>query len=278
VAVADRLLRRLSGRRDPPPARAAPTAALPDAVWERVSPMPGIKLGIERQLALVEGSLARYFGELEGAGGIGADGAYGALDAATLHALVRHHRPARVLQLGAGAATLVVQHAAHANAAEERPLEHVVVDPRPMPQLDALEGVQVERTTPRALPDERFAWLQDGDLLFLDTDHTVGVGADVNRVVLEGLPTLAQGVLVHVHDVFLPFEYPRELAERGVAWQEQYLIQAFLCGNPDWAVLLANHALARLHGERLRRLVPGLDEGARPSAFWLERIAVSAAT
>ncbi len=90
---------------------------------------------------------------------------------------------------------------------------------------------------------------------------------------LELLPMLpAQGVRVHFHDIFRPFEYPRVLYDVfNVHWQEQYLLQGFLSYNPQFTVLTANHALWRLRRERVTQLFPGLREGMQPSAFWLQR-------
>jgi hypothetical protein len=251
--------------------------ALAEEIYERASPLPGIRLELERQLALLEGPLAPHLREL---GGEGPDGfavenhAYGPLDAETLYALIRERRPARVLELGSGFSTLVIQRAAAANARDGAPLEHVVVDPHPPAELVPVAGrVRLEQVPAQSVPDEQFAWLEAGDVLFVDTTHTVKVGGEVNRVILEVLPALPAGVLVHIHDVFLPFEYPRILVEGyRVAWQEQYLVQAFLSGNHDWAVLLANHALARLHAERVAALVPSLRPGVYPCAFWMERV------
>jgi hypothetical protein len=80
-------------------------------------------------------------------------------------------------------------------------------------------------------------------------------------------------VLVHVHDFFRPFEYPRVLLERyGLYWQEHYLVQALLAFNPVLEVLCANHALARLRTDRVRGVLPSLDPGAAPSSLWLRRL------
>ncbi len=111
-----------------------------------------------------------------------------------------------------------------------------------------------------------------GDILFVDTTHTVKIGSDVNFIVLDVLPRLAPGVIVHFHDIFLPFEYPRRWFETdGYLWAEQYLLQAFLAFNTAFEVLVPAQALARDQAERLRRVVPRMDPAASPGAFWLQR-------
>ena len=94
------------------------------------------------------------------------------------------------------------------------------------------------------------------DILFIDTTHTVKIGSDVNRLMLEVLPTLRPGVLVHVHDIFLPYEYPRGFFESQCCWQEQYLLQALLAENPNFEVLLPAAAIARERPELISALMP----------------------
>ena len=120
------------------------------------------------------------------------------------------------------------------------------------------------------VPLDVFTALESGDVLFVDTTHTVKLDSDVNRIVLDVLPALAPGVLVHVHDIFLPYEYPRRwLEESGFFWAEQYLLQAFLADNPRFEVLAATFALCRDRPEAMARLAPTWQPGAEASAFWL---------
>ena len=72
-----------------------------------------------------------------------------------------------------------------------------------------------------------------GDILFIDSSHTVRIGGDVVHLFCEVIPRLAPGVIVHVHDIYLPYEYPRAWVEQlRWYWAEQYLLQALLAGNP----------------------------------------------
>jgi hypothetical protein len=89
-----------------------------------------------------------------------------------------------------------------------------------------------------------FRQLDKNDILFIDSTHTVKFGSDVLREFLEILPELRPGVLVHVHDIFFPFDYPPEwLKIHRRAWNEQYLLEAFLAYNSQFDILLANHFL-----------------------------------
>lgn len=258
------------------------TAALPDAAWDRPSPMPGLPLDLDAQVAMLERDLGAHLAEFRpprdppgDADGYHFDNPfYGPVDAAVLHAMVRHHRPRTVLEIGAGFSTLVAAGAAARNAQEGAPVEHRVVDPYPSPLLERL-GSRISLRAQEAtdVPLEEFAALHAGDLLFVDTTHTVRIANDVLFLLLEAIPSLAPGVIVHVHDVFRPYEYPRVLADTfGVYWQEQYLLQALLAFNDRFEVLCANHALYRDRRAALRALVPGVDAvDHAPSGFWFRR-------
>jgi hypothetical protein len=122
------------------------------------------------------------------------------------------------------------------------------------------------------VPLEQFMSLEADDILFVDTSHTVKLGSEVNFVVLEVLPRLRSGVLVHFHDIFLPYEYPRAWFARGTYLAEQYLLHAFLIGNKMYEVVLAAHALARRHRQELEQIVPSVAAVRYgPAAFWLRR-------
>jgi hypothetical protein len=108
-------------------------------------------------------------------------------------------------------------------------------------------------------------------VLFIDSSHVSKVGGDVNFLFLEVLPRLRPGVIVHLHDVFLPAEYPRDwVVEKGRFWTEQYLLQAFLTFNDAWEILLANNYLGLEHAEALRTTFPTSPWWGGGS-FWMRR-------
>jgi hypothetical protein len=169
-------------------------------------------------------------------------------------------QPRRIVEIGAGFSTKVIRDAL---AAGGFPCEHRVFDP-----FADVEGA--ERVAAEDIDATVFASLRAGDVLFIDTTHTVRPGGDVVRLVLEVLPALADGVVVQLHDFFRPFEYPRFfMEEHGLFWQEQYLVQALLADSSRFEVLLANHALGRLRRDRLALLIPGLPKVPPGSALWL---------
>ncbi len=254
-------------------------ASLPESLWAGPHPLPGIDLRTDEQLRHLEQDLAPYVAEFDpprtpvpGEDYFLDNGAYETVDAEVLYATLRHRRPRRLLEVGSGFSTLVSARAVRANAADGHPCDFVASDPYPRDFLrKPVEGLREMRSwLATDIPLSEFEALESGDVLFVDTTHTVKIGGDVNFLVLEALPALAPGVIVHFHDIFLPWEYPRRwFTELELYWAEQYLLQAFLAYNPRFEVVLASHHLARSHPERLGKVVPSFRPGAAPGSFWL---------
>lgn len=189
---------------------------------------------------------------------------YEAVDAEVLWAILRDVRPSRVVELGSGWSSKVIA------AAVGPGCEHTAYDPYPR-----LPGVRVEQVAAQDVPERVFRELGERDVLFVDTTHTVKTGGDVNRIVLDVLPRLAPGVLVHFHDVLLPHEVDRRWLANGWYWSEQDLLHAFLVGNRDWEVVLAVHAASRADPQLAREFAPGHRDEHVAGAFWLRRARTS---
>jgi hypothetical protein len=252
---------------------------LPTGWFDRAADMPGVDLRLDAQLERLVAELLEPMAEFTPPERPTADPhryavanpSYGRLDASVLYATVRALAPRRIVELGSGHSTLVTAEAIRKGGSDTR-LE--VYDPyaavvRPdLPGLTALHAVPAQEVSLSV-----FDALGAGDILFVDTTHTVKAGSDVNRIVLEVLPRLASGVVVHLHDIFIPFEYPRVwLEDFGLYWSEQYLVQAFLAMNPGYEVLWASAALARLRQPALAKALPPGVPPEDGSAFWIRRI------
>jgi predicted O-methyltransferase YrrM len=256
---------------------------VPEAAWTRPSPLRGVRWDLDAQLAALE-DLAQWLAEFSAPraapdGDVAYhydNGFFSGVDADVLHAMIRRHRPRRVVELGSGFSSLVIAGALARNRADGHDGCHDVFDPYARPDLqDAIRrGSELHLVSATDVAEEVFTSLGPGDVLFVDTTHTVKLASDVNAIVLDVLPLLQPGVLVHFHDVFLPYEYPRAwFEELEVYWAEQYLLQAFLAFNDAWEVVLGVHALVRERPERVRALVPGFAAGRHPGSFWLRRSA-----
>lgn len=261
---------------------------LDEAVWDRVSPMHGVHLDAEAHITWAETELAPFVREFTAPAQAGPDplefflenAHYERGDAEIAYAMVRRLRPRRIVELGSGFSTQVLARAAARNIAEGDPCELVAYNPYPSERMHAVLAAGVEglaahhEVEAQKLPLETFTALEPGDVLFIDTSHVVKLGGEVVHLFLEVLPLLARGVVVHIHDIALPYEYDRRyVVDLDMPWAEQYLLQALLMGNRDWEIVWGAQAVAGAHADRLGRLVPGLHERSYPSAFWMRRSA-----
>jgi Methyltransferase domain len=257
-------------------------AELPPDIWVRRSALEGIAFDTQTQLDFVRNELSSYLAEFdphfETQTAVGrffsGNYAYDSVDADLLYAMVRSLRPTRVIELGSGYSTLVLAHAVRANNEAGHQCDYQVFDPYPRDWVrDGVPGLN--RCHPVKAQDiaiEQFATLGDNDILFVDTTHTVKIGSDVNHIILDVLPRLEPGVVVHFHDIFLPYEYWRYWIEGDWKWNEQYLVQAFLAMNPRYEVLVGAQALIRDHPEELKALIRDLDPRSAPSSFWIRSV------
>jgi hypothetical protein len=136
--------------------------------------------------------------------------------------------------------------------------------------------VNVMRARLQDVPLTTFDSLAANDILFIDSTHVSKTGSDVNRILFEILPRLASGVHIHFHDVFYPFEYPKEWVYEGRAWNEDYILRAFLEFNDSFEIVLFGTWLARFHRELLDELMPMTRENPGGS-LWLRKTAAGAA-
>ena len=216
----------------------------------------------------------------------GADG-YGPIEAEVLYAFVASRRPRRVLQVGAGVSTAVVLQAKREFGLQ---IDVSCVDPFPTEYLKAAAGRAEIRLYPepaQTVDLSELTSLDEGDLLFVDSTHTVKAGSEVTRLILEVLPRLRRGVFVHFHDITWPYDYSPGLLDGNLFfWEETALLQAFMVGNSGVTVRMS---LSMLHHQRagdLQALLPhyrpqpmvdGLFSASRadahfPSSTYLQRL------
>jgi predicted O-methyltransferase YrrM len=169
-------------------------------------------------------------------------------DAALLYGLVRWLRPRRFVEVGSGWSTTVTRRAIADGALD---VALTCIEPYPRPFVRAFEGVELRVERVQETPFEVLHALQEGDVLFIDSSHVAKTGSDVVHLLLQVVPRLAAGVVVHVHDVFLPEDYPQGWVANGFNWNEQYLVHAFLLGHARARVLAMNHWLSVRHPDAI---------------------------
>jgi predicted O-methyltransferase YrrM len=252
--------------------------------------LPGIDMRADAQHALLEQLSAEVGAEwaaLPRTAAIGRGGsgdtqffidnqAFESVDAEMLYGLIRHFKPKRYCEIGSGWSTLCALTAARRNVAEGHACEIDAIEPYPQEFLQQMTNDPLLRLSVlkgEDAPMDRFTSLGANDVLFIDSSHVVRAGSDAQREYLEILPRLAPGVLVHVHDIFLPAEYPQEwFLNEHRFWNEQYVLQAFLIGNRMFDVLWAGNYMHQRHPEALEQHIPSYDRATRqPGSFWLRR-------
>lgn len=241
--------------------------------------LPGIDLRVAEQLALLE-SWRQAYAELDLPTAPGTGRFYYGntwftyADAIGYALMLRHLRPRRVIEVGAGFSSAL------ALDVSDRFLDpapsFTFIDPDPQRLIDLVGQEQLgDRLISAAAQDVDpavFAQLQAGDVLFVDSSHVLKAGSDVQFLFDEVLPLLPAGVHVHFHDVFYPFEYPVEWLRRGVAFTEAYAVRALLQGGGAFRVVLFNSYLMRFHRDWLSQHMPLMLSGDFPTGgIWLER-------
>lgn len=258
------------------------TRRLPADVFTRRTAMPGVDMNEAGQLAFLE-KLARYREEFAAfpKAPTGdptkfhlANDSFAAIDAELLWGVLRETKPKRVVEVGSGMSTLLAAEALRRNAAEGGPAQDLTaIEPYPAPWLKALPGIRLVEKPVQEVPMEDFTRLEAGDVLFIDSTHVATIGSDVVYEILEIVPRLKPGILVHLHDIFLPYEYPRGFVMGlRVFWNEQYLLQALLAFNPGFQVLAAANWLQDKHPQKLAAAIPSWSADRVPGSFWMRRV------
>jgi hypothetical protein len=259
------------------------TRTLTDAMFQTPSTLPGIDLNEAGQLAWLE-TIAQFREEYDAYPDESDDwtqfryeqNTFRSGDAEALYGAVRHIKPQRVIEIGSGMSTRLFSDAIGKNRDEGVDCHYTVIDPFPKETVanHELEHVSELRTVGvETVPVSFFDSLKSGDILFIDSSHMGRLGSDVNVEFLEILPRLNPGVFVHVHDIFLPYEYPRYWVDH-FCWfyNEQYYLQLFLQHNADWEVLYAGSWLHHRHSDRLAAAFGHYNKPeVLPGSFWMRR-------
>lgn len=194
-------------------------------------------------------------------------------DAQAVYAMAALHRPAKIVEVGSGFST-----ACWLDATDSLGFSPAITAIEPYPDRllsllrtdDLSRRVELVQTPVQAVAMGVFSRLEANDVLFIDSTHVAKAGSDVNYLIFEVLPNLAPGVLVHFHDIFWPFEYPKIWLLEGRAWNEAYILHAFLTFNGAYRILRFNSYLAHEHAEAFSGQDPRFlsDSGG---SLWIQR-------
>jgi len=179
--------------------------------------------------------------------------------------MIADQRPALIVEVGGGYSTLVAREALTHFGVKAR---LVVIDPQPRTDVEHAADTIVKRRIEQ-FDIDAIDWA-DHCIFFIDSSHICRVRGDVALLYCKLVPLLPRGTIVHVHDVYLPWDYPCVYDEWF--WSEQYLLHCLLSHNTRYQILLATHFLARTELALMRRVFGewiGTEQGSSGCSFWL---------
>jgi len=186
--------------------------------------------------------------------------AYSYSDAIFLYSMIRHLRPKRVIEVGSGYSSCVILDTNDIFFDGKIVITHIEPYPKLLRSLTSTSGsgqIDIRETPLQDVPLITFEDLDAGDILFIDSTHVSKTGSDVNYLFFEILPQLKSGVYVHLHDIFFPFEYPQHwILEEKRAWNEIYILRAFLQFNTAFEIVLMNTYLEHLQPAWFEKHMP----------------------
>ena len=248
-----------------------------DSLPER---LPGIDLNSNEQLELLY-SFEHFYNELPFTDEktkrlryYYKNGFYCYSDAILLYCMIRHLKPKKIIEVGSGfssSVTLDTNEKFMRNS-----INCIFIEPYPQ-RLETLlknndrDNVTICKKRLQEISVETFESLNENDILFIDSTHVSKFNSDVNYVIHKILPVLASGVYIHFHDVFYPFEYPREWLLEGIAWNEQYILRSFLQYNVSFKIVMFNTYLESMYESIIKNRFPLLYKNTGGS-IWLKKI------
>lgn len=177
---------------------------------------------------------------------------YSYTDGIMLYSMMRHLRPKRIIEIGSGFSSAVMLDTNEQFF--DNGIELTFIEPYPKRLNSLLKSKDKTSTTihEKKVQDidlELFDRLEAGDFLFIDSSHVIKTGSDVHFILFDILPRLSSGVYIHFHDIFYPFEYPRDWVFMGRNWNEDYFLKAFLMHNSEYDIVLFSDYLHKHHRE-----------------------------
>ena len=188
-------------------------------------------------------------------------------DTEVLYAMIRRTRPTKIIEVGSGNSTKIMRQAILDGRLATRLIS---IDPSPRTEISRLVDEFYRQPVETLENDDLFRSLTENDILFVDSSHEIKTGNDVVFLYLNVIPSLRPGVLIHIHDVFLPYDYPREwVLEKRWGFSEQYLLQALLTFSDTFELLWAGHFLLKTRPD-LQQYFSHL-KGRTAKSLWLRK-------
>lgn len=202
------------------------------------------------------------------------NGSFESGDAECWYQIIRANKPKRIIEIGSGNSTLMAIKAIKKNQSEQLnyTCEHICIEPYEMPWLEQMD-ITIIREKVEEMDLSFFSQLKENDILFIDSSHVIRPQGDVLFEYLELLPSLNKGVIVHIHDIFSPRNYPKSWLQDDIRfWNEQYLVEAFLSNNDSWEIIASLNFLHHNYYNLLKEVAPFLTPEREPGSFYIKKI------
>jgi hypothetical protein len=244
-------------------------------LWAKPSAMSGVDIDLDEQtdnLRRVCGPFQQefygnqhYLHAVKQPFGSGRSRTFGYLEAQVLHAVIRHYKPAQLIDIGGGVPTYCASQAISMNRRDTGVNGRIIcIEPNPIDLIKNLDNVELITRPIQEVPLECFTQLGVNDIVFIDSNHVVRSGSEVNYIILEILPIIPKGVLVQIHDIYLPYDYDRDVLRNFIHPNETPLVAAFLAFNTRYKIVFS---LSMLHYERRQEMQSVLPE-YNPESDW----------
>ncbi len=239
---------------------------LPKLLDKSLIDLPGIELNLDKQKKFLqeclpfyseipfpnekENEFRYYFKNLY----------FTAPDAISLFFILRYFKPKKIIEIGSGFSSAVIMDTN--DFFFEGNMEAIFIEPFPdrlnwfLSRSKKQNSYVLHEKKVQDVPDSEFFDLKENDLLFIDSSHVSKLGSDVNHLFFNILPKLKKGVVVHIHDICFPFEYPEKWVYEKRFWNEAYLLRAFLTFNDHYEIILFNGFVSIKNHEWLKENMP----------------------
>jgi predicted O-methyltransferase YrrM len=246
--------------------------------------LEGLNLVEEEQIELFSCCFNSYYQDLSFSDKISTTGRYyydnkyfGHADATSLYFMIRHFSPKKIIEVGSGFSSAVMLDVNERFCNNAIELTFIEPYPNRLRSLLKESDRKITDIIVSNLQDvdvKYFEQLEKDDILFIDSTHVSKTGSDVNYLLFNIFPSLKSGVIIHIHDIFYPFEYPKEWVIYGngrFGWNEAYILRAFLTHQNQYKILMFNDFMQSFHKQGILLNMPNYNQHGRGGSIYLRK-------
>ena len=230
--------------------------------------LPGVKFDVDEQVKSL--SQFNYNEELKNLSFNFNNKFFEAGDAEIYYQTIRYFKPKKIIEIGSGHSSLLAKQAIKNNKKIDNVTTKLTcIEPYENRWLEE-NDIHVIREKVEEIDVKIFSDLNKNDILFIDSSHVIKPQGDIIKIFLEILPKLKPGVIVHIHDIFSPRDYPENwLKVENRFFNEQYLLEGILDNSSKYKIMLSLNLLKHDFYSEIKKVCPFLDDKSEPSSFYI---------